>query len=63
MTTSHASETTDTAAAKEAAAKQTFTRHDPERVVRAPRGTEITAKTWSTEAAKRMLMNLSLIHI
>ena len=57
MTTSHASETPDTAAAKEAAAKQTFTRHDPERVVRAPRGTEITAKTWSTEAAKRMLMN------
>ena len=28
-----------------------------DRVVRAPRGTEITAKNWLTEAAKRMLMN------
>lgn len=28
-----------------------------DRVVRAPRGTKITAKNWLTEAAKRMLMN------
>lgn len=34
-----------------------FTRHDPSRVIRAPRGSEITAKNWQTEAAKRMLMN------
>lgn len=34
-----------------------FTRHDPTRVIRAPRGSEITAKNWQTEAAKRMLMN------
>jgi urocanate hydratase len=27
------------------------------RTVRAPRGTQITAKSWQTEAAKRMLMN------
>ena len=27
------------------------------RVVRAPRGTEITAKSWATEAPLRMLMN------
>ncbi|GAA4282624.1 urocanate hydratase [Brevibacterium daeguense] len=38
-------------------AQQSFTRHDPDRTVRAPRGTEITAKSWQTEAAKRMLMN------
>ena len=34
-----------------------FTRHDPSRTVRAPRGTEITARSWQTEAAMRMLMN------
>lgn len=39
------------------AAEQSFTRHDPSRVIRAPRGTEITAKSWQTEAPKRMLMN------
>ncbi len=32
-------------------------RFDSTRVIRAPRGTEITAKSWQTEAAKRMLMN------
>lgn len=34
-----------------------YTRHDPSRTVRAPRGTEITARSWQTEAAMRMLMN------
>lgn len=34
-----------------------FTQHDPSRVIRADRGTEITAKSWQTEAPKRMLMN------
>ncbi len=34
-----------------------YTRHDPSRIVRAPRGTEITARSWQTEAAMRMLMN------
>jgi urocanate hydratase len=38
-------------------AQQSFTRHDPGRTVRAPRGPEITAKSWQTEAPKRMLMN------
>ncbi|MCE5269145.1 MAG: urocanate hydratase [Planctomycetaceae bacterium] len=32
-------------------------RHDPTRVVRAPRGGERIAKSWLTEAALRMLMN------
>ena len=32
-------------------------RHDPSRVIRAPRGTELTAKSWLTEAPLRMLMN------
>ncbi|ATD08732.1 urocanate hydratase [Pseudoalteromonas piscicida] len=32
-------------------------RLDPSREIRAPRGTDITAKNWLTEAAKRMLMN------
>ena len=32
-------------------------RLDPSRQIRAPRGSEITAKSWLTEAAKRMLMN------
>ncbi|MCQ9367048.1 urocanate hydratase [Brevibacterium sp. 50QC2O2] len=36
---------------------KTYTRHDPSRTVRAPRGTQITAKSWQTEAPKRMLMN------
>ncbi|RUO20961.1 urocanate hydratase [Aliidiomarina iranensis] len=34
-----------------------FTRIDKNRVIRAERGSEITAKSWQTEAAKRMLMN------
>ena len=34
-----------------------YTRHDPSRTVRAPRGAEITARSWQTEAAMRMLMN------
>jgi urocanate hydratase len=33
------------------------TRHDPKRIIRAPRGTQRTAKSWLTEAALRMLMN------
>ncbi|CAN5364376.1 urocanate hydratase [soil metagenome] len=33
------------------------TRSDPTRVIRAPRGTEISAKSWLTEAPLRMLMN------
>ncbi len=32
-------------------------RTDPARVIRAPRGTQLTAKSWLTEAALRMLMN------
>ncbi|RUO36956.1 urocanate hydratase [Aliidiomarina shirensis] len=34
-----------------------FTRIDKSRVIRADRGSEFTAKSWQTEAAKRMLMN------
>ena len=34
-----------------------FTRSDPSRVVRAPRGTSLSCKSWQTEAAMRMLMN------
>jgi urocanate hydratase len=34
-----------------------MTRIDNARVVRAPRGTEITTKSWLTEAPLRMLMN------
>ena len=34
-----------------------FTQHDPTRVIRAPRGTTLTAKSWATEAPLRMLMN------
>ena len=37
--------------------KPSCTQHDPSRVIRADRGTEITAKSWQTEAPKRMLMN------
>jgi urocanate hydratase len=32
-------------------------RHDPSRVIRAPRGTELTCKSWLTEAAYRMIQN------
>jgi urocanate hydratase len=32
-------------------------RHDPSRVIRAARGNQLTAKSWQTEAAMRMLMN------
>ncbi len=32
-------------------------RHDPSRVIRAPRGTKLTCKSWLTEAAYRMLQN------
>ncbi|GMG85831.1 urocanate hydratase [Biformimicrobium ophioploci] len=32
-------------------------RHDPSRVIRAPRGTELSCKSWLTEAPLRMLMN------
>ncbi len=32
-------------------------RHDPSRVIRAPRGSERTCKSWLTEAAYRMLQN------
>ncbi len=36
---------------------QNFTQHDPSRKIRAARGTELTAKSWQTEAPLRMLMN------
>jgi urocanate hydratase len=32
-------------------------RHDPSRIIRAKRGSELTAKNWLTEAPLRMLMN------
>lgn len=32
-------------------------RHDPTRVIRAPKGNELSCKSWLTEAAMRMLMN------
>ena len=35
----------------------TFTRSDPSRTIRAPRGTARSCKSWQTEAALRMLMN------
>ncbi|HEV3436876.1 MAG TPA: urocanate hydratase [Gemmata sp.] len=35
----------------------TFTRNDPTRVIRAPRGKSISCQSWQTEAALRMLMN------
>ena len=35
----------------------TTTRHDTSRHIRAPHGTNLTAKSWLTEAAMRMLMN------
>ena len=34
-----------------------MTRIDNTRVIRAPRGTDLTAKSWLTEAPLRMLMN------
>ncbi|MEW9897346.1 urocanate hydratase [Chitinivorax sp. PXF-14] len=34
-----------------------FTRHDPKRVIRAPRGSELSCKSWLTEAPFRMLQN------
>ncbi len=36
---------------------QTTSRHDTSRIIRAPHGTRLTAKSWLTEAALRMLMN------
>jgi len=36
---------------------QQMNRHDPERTVRAPTGTQLTCKSWLTEAAFRMLQN------
>lgn len=35
----------------------TASRHDPSRVIRAPRGTELSCRSWLTEAPLRMLMN------
>jgi urocanate hydratase len=35
----------------------TSRRHDPSRVIRAPRGTQLRARSWLTEAPLRMLMN------
>ncbi len=36
---------------------QTSERYDPDRKIRAPRGTSISARSWLTEAPLRMLMN------
>ncbi|GAA4841384.1 urocanate hydratase [Garicola koreensis] len=36
---------------------QSFTQHDPSRTIRAARGSELSAKSWQTEAPLRMLMN------
>src|SRR5438552_1252307 len=35
----------------------TFTRSDPSRTIRAPRGASLSCKSWQAEAALRMLMN------
>jgi urocanate hydratase len=35
----------------------TTPRHDPSRIIRAPRGAELRARSWLTEAPLRMLMN------
>src|ERR1044072_3246120 len=35
----------------------TTSRHEPSRIIHAPHGTKLTAKSWLTEAALRMLMN------
>ena len=32
-------------------------RHDPSRIIRAPRGNQLNTKSWQTEAPLRMLMN------
>lgn len=37
--------------------RETQKRHDPTRHIRAPHGRQLTAKSWYTEAALRMLMN------
>src|SRR5262245_34857164 len=37
--------------------QMSFTRNDPSRVIRSPRGTARSCKSWLTEAALRMLMN------
>ena len=37
--------------------EHSFTQHDPNRSVRAARGTQLSAKSWQTEAPLRMLMN------
>lgn len=36
---------------------KTFTRHDPSRTIRAPRGSELSCKSWLTEAPYRMIQN------
>ena len=38
-------------------AMSTDPRHDPSRVIRAPRGTELNCRSWLSEAAYRMLQN------
>ena len=45
------------AAAPTTTAPATDPRHDPSRVIRAPRGTEKSCKSWLTEAAYRMIQN------
>jgi urocanate hydratase len=47
----------DAIIAAASAASTTDPRHDASRVVRAPRGTELTCKNWLTEAAYRMIQN------
>ncbi|MFT6711881.1 MAG: urocanate hydratase, partial [Arenicella sp.] len=37
--------------------KNDLNRHDPSRVIKAPTGTTLNAKSWMTEAPLRMLMN------
>ena len=39
------------------APSQTFTRHDPNRTIRAPRGGQLSCKSWLTEAPFRMIQN------
>jgi urocanate hydratase len=38
-------------------AAQQDSRFDPTRVIRAPRGTELSCKSWLTEAVYRMIQN------
>jgi urocanate hydratase len=40
-----------------AAASNNDPRHDASRVIRAPRGSQLTCKSWLTEAAYRMIQN------